>query len=493
MINLLEVKNLCKFYNDDFSLKNINFTLSKGEVHGVIGENGSGKTCFMKNLCGYEPFDSGQVFVEKELLHNNKLLSRDILFIMQEPTLFNNLTVAENILFDKYNSKGKHFVNNYKLLSEAYTVLKDLSINLDAEALVGDLNFAQKQLVEVAKAYVSDCKIIIFDEPATTFTDYESNILFEVIKYLQNKGIGVIFISHKLQDIRRIADRISIFSKGEIVACREMKNFSDKEILSTMVSRPINYQYPKLNTPKGKVILELNDISSGNVLKDISLTLRSGEIVGVTGLMGSGRTYLSNYIYGSICENSISKLFDEKDVSIKSTSEAIEKGIAMLPENRDLVTFKGQNALFNTTISSLNRFNTYHGLLDELLESSAQSNFAKLLVTPNNIFRDIDSFSGGNLQKILLLRLLMTNALLYILDEPTRGIDIPTRLDIYNCMNDIVSKGGGILFLSSNIDELIGMSDRILVLEGGRIVAEVVPNKTTKEEILAFAVGKTDL
>ncbi len=490
MNNLLEVKNLCKFYTDDFSLKNINFKLQKGEVHGVIGENGSGKTCFMKNLCGFDKFDSGEILIDNLHVQNKSLLYNDILFIMQEPTLFNNLTVGENILFDKFNLKKGIFVNRNKLMAEAYNVLKELSINIDVYTIVEELSFAQKQLVEVAKAYVSDCRIIIFDEPTTTFTDFESKILFDVIKYLKNKGIGIIFISHKLQDIREISDKISVFSKGEITACESLEKLTDNDILSSMVSRAVNYQYPKLHIPKGKVIFKLDNVSSGNVLKNISFNIREGEIVGMTGLVGSGRTYLSNYIYGTICKNDVSKLFDESNLSINSVSEAIKKNLVMLPENRELVSFKDKNALFNTTISSLNRFNTAYGLEDELLQKNTQKYFDKLNVAPNKIFNTLDTFSGGNQQKIMLLRLLMTNALLYILDEPTRGIDIPTRVDIYNCFNDIITKGGGILFMSSDVDELMGMCDRILILEGGRIVKEVVPKNTSKSEILSYAIGR---
>ncbi len=484
-MSLLKVININKYYSEDFSLKNINFNLREGEVHSILGENGSGKTCFMNNICGFSSYDSGSIFLNNIKLEKNKLC-KEILFIMQEPNLFDNMTVAENIFFNIYNNY-KYTINKNKVFLKCKQVFNELSINIKVYDNVEKLSLSQKQLVEIAKAYVSNCKIIILDEPITTFTDIESEILYNVINYLKCKGIGIIFISHKINSIKKVSDRVSIFSKGEIIACKDVKNLSEEEILKLMASRPITNKYPKINSNIGKSILEIKNLSCENILENISFDLKEGEILGITGLIGSGRTYLSNYLYGAIKKNKIEKIFNEKNVEIHNTFEAIERKIIMLPENREENSiFKSHSSIFNSTISSLNRFTNKNIINENLLMLKVQEYFNKFHITPNKIENDISTFSGGNQQKIILSKLIMTNSLIYILDEPTRGIDIPTKVDIYNCINDIVLKGGAVMFISSDIDELIGMCDRILILESGKIVKEVLAKNVTKEEILKY-------
>ncbi|MFV0504748.1 MAG: sugar ABC transporter ATP-binding protein [Lachnospirales bacterium] len=489
-MNLLEVKKLSKYYSEEFALKNINLNLKKGEVHGIIGENGSGKTCFMKNISGFEKPDLGLISINGKEVKDVNYLAKNILFIMQEPNLFANLTVAENIYFDEFIINKSPIFNYMDVVFRSKEVLQELSIGINPLEKVSNLTLAQKQLIEVAKAYVSNCSMIIFDEPTTTFTDIESNILFNVIDYLKEKGLGIIFISHKLKEIRKICTSLSIFTNGSAVTYYDLKSLSDDEILKTMASRPFLDSYPKVNIKKGNVVLEIKNLSSGNVLHNISLTLKQGEVLGITGLVGSGRTYLSNYLFGSICKNKIDTLFKEKNVSMKNTKDAIENNMIMLPENRETAVFGKHNALFNTTIASLKRFISNNTIQDDLLERQTNIYFEKFHVFPNKTENDIETFSSGNQQKIIFLRLIMTNSLIYILDEPTRGIDIPTKIDIYNCINDIVAKGGSVMILSSDIDELLGMADRILIMEEGRIVKESIPDCTDKEEILMYATGR---
>ncbi|MFV0440847.1 MAG: sugar ABC transporter ATP-binding protein [Lachnospirales bacterium] len=493
-MKLLKVENLYKRYSEDFSLKKINFELEAGEVHCVIGENGCGKTCLMKNISGLDTFDKGNIYINDEKINykkNDLLNTNKVLFIMQEPMLFNNLSIAENIFFESQtNLSYKTLVNYDEIYQKCTLALKELGINIDVHKKAGSLSLSEKQLVEIVRAYVTNCKIIIFDEPSTTFTDKETNILFGVIKYLKNRGYGIIYISHRLKEIREIADKISIFAKGEIVATENVSECSDEDILKKMATDVYSYTYPKVKVNTGKIIFEVKNLSSGSVLKDISFSLKQGEIVGVTGLVGSGRTYLSNYLYGAIHKNKIDRLFKEENVQFSNTKDAIKNRIIMLPENREeFAIFNGKDGIFNTSISALKRFSVKSVIEDNLVKKQTQSYFDKFNIFPKKVENKIETFSGGNKQKIILSKLLMTNSLIYILDEPTRGIDIPTKVDIYNCMNDIVSKGGTILFMSSDVDELLGMTDKILVLESGCIVKEFITKETTKEAIYRYALS----
>jgi ribose transport system ATP-binding protein len=486
------LKGITKIFSKEFTLENINLNLYPGEVHIITGENGSGKTAVMKIICGIEKQDSGSVFINNREISLNSIYEakkEGILYIMQDTNLYYNLSVAENIFFDKLSGfKNLLGINYAHLFFDCQRLFDELQIKIDIFSNVQKLGLAQKQLIELAKAYVSNAKIIIFDEPSSAFTDSETEILFFIINYLKSKGISIFYISHRLDEIVRIGDRISVLLQGRLVGTKTVAKEMKRDVIKMMTGLTFDQRYPKIKSNIGKAILEAKHLSSQNILKDINFFLRKGEILGIAGLAGSGRSYLANCLFGAINDYlGDIFIFGEKK-NPKTPSDAFKSGIILLPEDRiECAVYENFDALFNLTVMSLRRFVDKSLINLEMLEDTGKGYIERFSIKPEGINHPLTHYSGGNQQKLILSRLIMTRSRIFILDEPTRGIDIASKVDIYNSMNDIISKGSSILFISSEAEELLGMCDRILVMSNGKIVADLLPGKTTKEQILYFA------
>ena len=398
-----------------------------------------------------------------------------------------NLTIAENIFADKmpYKNKFLHWIDYDKLFFNCKDLFCKLNIDLDPTALLSSLGFAQMHLIEMVKAYISDANIIIFDEPSEAFTQIEKSILFQLIKELKSKNKAIIYITHFLDEIETIADRVSVIHQGKIVGTKNVKETSIQEIIYLMAMAEHTKRYPKLDISLGKTILSVRNLSFKEVLTDVNFDLKKGEILGVTGLVGSGRSIMAKCIFGVTKPSSGSIEVNSKPVTIREPYDAINAGIAFLPEDRiNFSVFGCLDLEENVSISSLKRF-VRHQVIDSYILSDVTGSYVdKLSIKPGNSADTLNTYSGGNQQKMTVARWIMSRLKVYIMDEPTRGVDIASKTDIYNCMVDMVRKGASIVFISSDIDEILGMCDRILVMNSGRLVCNLPRNRATKEEIL---------
>lgn len=489
----LVLRDINKYLSEDFSLKSINLDLYYGEVHALIGENGSGKSMIINVINGLFKKDSGHILVDGEEInpgsvHEAKRLG--IHSVLQDIALYPNLTVAENIYADKmpYKNKLLHWIDSDKLVHDCYHLFKSLEIDIDPTALLGNLGFAQRHMVEMVKAYVSDAKIILFDEPSESFTPMEKAILYKLINELRSKNKAIIYITHFLNELEAIADRVTVIDQGRIIATRNVKEITLLDIIGLMAMTDDGKRYPKLELPLGKTVLSVKNLSFGSVLSDINFELKKGEILGVTGLVGSGRSMLAKCLFGVNKPNTGSIEVNGKAVNIKEPYDAIKAGIALLPEDRITSSVFGVLDLEdNVSISSLKRF-VQHMIIDPYILSDVSSSYVeKLSIKPGNSADKLYTYSGGNQQKMAVARWMMSRLKVYIMDEPTRGVDAASKTDIYNCMVDMVRKGASIVFISSDIDEILGMCDRILVMNSGKLVCDLPRNQATKEDIIMYA------
>ncbi|QHQ60120.1 ATP-binding cassette domain-containing protein [Anaerocolumna sedimenticola] len=489
----LLLKDIDKYMSEDFSLSSINLDLFYGEVHALIGENGSGKSMIINVINGIFKMDSGHIYLDGQEINVNSVYEAKkigIHSVLQEMALYPNLTIAENVYADKlpYKNSLLHWIDFDRLFYNCKELFTSLNINLNPDALLGTLGFAQKHLIEMIKAYISDAKIIIFDEPSSTFSPLEKEILFRIITELKSKNKAIIYITHSLDEIKKIADRVTVTYKGKVVGTRNVKEISTDEIIKLMAMSKPHKRYPKLDLPIGRTVLSVKNLSFSTVLSDINFELNKSEILGVTGLVGSGRSLLAKCIFGVNRPTAGSIEVNGRPVTIREPFDAIKEGIALLPEDRiNSSVFGSLNLQNNVSVSSLKRF-VQHMIIDPyILRDVSGSYVEKLSIKPGNADDMINTYSGGNQQKMAVARWMMSRLKIYIMDEPTRGVDIASKTDIYNCMVDLVRKGASIVFISSDIDEIMGMCDRILVLNSGRLVCDIPKTQATKEEILMYA------
>jgi len=489
----LLLKDINKNISEDFALSGINLDLYYGEVHALIGENGSGKSTIINVINGIYKKDSGHIYLDGEEINLNSVYEAKkigIHSVLQELTLYPNLTVAENIYTDKLSLKGGLLrrVDFDKLFSDCQKLFASFNISIKPTELAGSLGFAQKHLIEMIKAYISDAKILIFDEPSSMFSIMEKEILFRMVTELKSKNKAILYVTHSLDEIKRIADRVTVIYRGKVVGTKNVKEISTDEIIRLMARTNVQKRYPKLDLTLGKTVLAVKNLSFGNVLSDINFELKKSEILGVTGLVGSGRSILAKCIFGVTKPTGGHIEVNGKPVTIKEPFDAIKAGIGLIPEDRiNNSVFGSMNLQNNVSVSSLKRF-VQHMVIDPyILHDVAATYVEKLSIKPGRADDMVNTYSGGNQQKMAIARWMMSRLKIYIMDEPTRGVDIASKTDIYNCMVDMVRKGASIIFISSDIDEIMGMCDRILVMNSGRLVCDIPKSQATKEQILMYA------
>lgn len=491
---ILRTVNVSKAYEGVQALREVSFDLRAGEVHAIVGENGAGKSTLIKIITGAVTPDSGHLeFDDVAVKANSPSIAKQfgVAAIYQQPALFPDLSVVENIALGLENAKPWTRVDWSQRRARATELLNQTAAHIDPDRSVATLTMPEQQLVEIARALGANAKILIMDEPTASLAEAEVQNLYRVIENLRESGVGIIYISHRLEELSVVADRVTVLCDGEVVATRQMQGLSVRELISLMVGRELSAVFPKRSVPLGEVVLELRGLGcNANGVTNIDLTVRAGEIVGLAGLVGAGRTELARTIFGlEPADAGEIRLRDER-VKINSPFEAIRRGIAYLPEDRrrhGVVLDMSISA--NLTLPSLKKFSKNGALDREKERETAARSVRRLGIKTPAVFSSVSTLSGGNQQKVALGRWLEIEPSLLILDEPTQGIDVGAKAEIHSLMGELAGQGVAILMISSELPEILGMSDRIIVLRQGAVAGTLERKDATQETIMSLAVG----
>lgn len=488
------MKGIAKRYPGVVALDGVDLEVSRGEVHILLGENGAGKSTLMKILAGAVQRDAGTIWIDGrdcDLSSPRSAQSAGVSIIYQEFNLVPFLTVAENIFLGREpRGAAPGLIDRKRLLANAARLLRELDVIIDPSAVVAHLGVAEQQMVEVAKALSIEAKILVMDEPTSALTDKEITRLFKVIAALRQRGVAIIYISHRMEELFQIGDRVTVMRDGRCIATQEIPSTTMAVLVSLMVGRDLTEHFPKKPVPPGEELLRVERLSRHGVLHDISLTLRRGEVVGLAGLMGSGRTELARAIFGADAIDAGRVTVKGREVVIGSPRQAIGLGLGLLTEDRKrqgLVLCLDIQA--NTCLASIDRFSTAGWVDGRREEMAAQKLSTDLRVKTPGLYQQAVNLSGGNQQKVVLAKWLCCEADILIFDEPTRGIDVGSKVEIYQLINRLAAEGKAILMISSELPEVLGMSDRILVMNRGRIAGEFSAAEATQEKILHCALG----
>ena len=490
---LLQMTDICKEFPGVKALDHVSLTVKKGTVHALMGENGAGKSTLMKCLFGIYSKDAGKIELEgKEVNFKNsrEALNNGVAMVHQELNQALKRNVMDNIWLGRYPMTAGIMVNEHKMLEDTNKIFEELGIAVDPKRIMSTMPVSQRQMVEIAKAVSYNSKIIVFDEPTSSLTEEEVGHLFKIINMLRDRGCGIIYISHKMAEILRIADEVTVMRDGTWIATEPAQNLTTDKIIKLMVGRELTNQFPPKTNKPGEVALEVEHLSARySLLQDVSFKARKGEIVGLAGLDGSGRTETLENIFGvATRKDGVIKL-DGKEVRNRNARESIKNGFALLTEERRATGIFGiLNIRENTVISSLKKHKKAGFYLSDksMEKDTAWAIDAMHIKTPSQKTK-IRSLSGGNQQKVILGRWLLTEPEVLMLDEPTRGIDVGAKYEIYQLIIDLANKGKVVLMVSSEMPELLGVCDRILVMSGGKLAGEVDAKNTTQEEIMSLA------
>ncbi|NUK30223.1 xylose ABC transporter ATP-binding protein [Parageobacillus sp. VR-IP] len=498
---ILEMKGITKEFPGVRALDNVTFSVRKGEIHALCGENGAGKSTLMKILSGVYPYGSyeGKIYIngnEVKFRNIKESQKAGIAIIYQELAVVEEMTVAENMFLGHELMRGKYIDWN-RLYAEAQKWLQKIGLRIDPETKVGDLTVGKQQLIEIAKALTKNAEIIILDEPTAALTESDVATLKNILQDLRSQGVTCIYISHKLNEVMELADTVTVLRDGQTVSTDPIDQLTEDRIIAKMVGRELNELYPYEPREVGEEILKVNNYSvidekSGKkVIDNASFTLRRGEILGISGLMGSGRTELFTSIFGAYKGKKQGiVVLDGQEVIIKSPADAIKHGIAYVSEDRKKYgLILGMDIIKNSTLVALKKVTNWN-MIDHALEvKRAEEITKKMKLKAPNLELKVSQLSGGNQQKVVLSKWLLNNPRVLILDEPTRGIDVGAKYEIYKIINELASQGVGIVLISSELPEVMGMSDRILVMSEGKIVGEFNRNDATQEKIMTCATG----
>ena len=490
---LLQMKNISKSFPGVKALDRVSLTVRKGTVHALMCENGAGKSTLMKCLFGIYSKDEGSILLEgREVNFKNskEALENGVAMVHQELNQALKRSVMDNLWLGRYPLIGGVMVNERKMYEDTVRIFKELEIDVDPRRIMSTLPVSQRQMVEIAKAVSYNSKIIVFDEPTSSLTEEEVEHLFRIINMLRDRGVGIIYISHKMAEILRISDDVTVMRDGTWVATRPARELDTPTIIKLMVGRELSNQFPPKTNKPGDVYLEVEHLTAKySMLKDVSFTARRGEIVGLAGLDGSGRTETLENIFGVATRKSGTVKLDGKVCRNRNSRESIKNGFAMLTEERRATGIFGiLNIRENTVISSLKKHLRGGIMLSNAsMRKDTQWSIDTMRIKTPSQETKIRSLSGGNQQKVILGRWLLTDPNVLLLDEPTRGIDVGAKYEIYQLIIDLANRGKTVLMVSSEMPELLGVCDRILVMSGGRLAGEVDARSTTQEEIMTLA------
>lgn len=491
---VLELKGITKEFPGVKALDNVHFQLKPGEIHALMGENGAGKSTFIKVITGVHAPNEGEMFLngEKVEFKNSKEATKmGIAAIYQHVTSFPDLSVTENIFMghEKIDPKTKRILWK-EMHADAKALLEELGSKLDPKTSMGALSVAQQQVVEIAKALSTNAKIIIMDEPTAALTQKESEQLYRITEKLRDDGASIIFISHRFEDMYRLASRVTVFRDSKYIGTWDVDGITNHDLIVAMVGREITQLFPKKDVQIGEELLRVENLSRTGFFKDISFSLHKGEILAFTGLVGAGRTEVFQSIFGVESYDEGKIYLEGKQVSIKEPLEAMELGIGYLPEDRQLQGLVLEWGIgSNITLPTIEQFSN-KGWLNESKEADiAKELCEKVNVKAQSIFDLASSLSGGNQQKVVVAKLLAADLKLIIMDEPTKGVDVGAKSAIYEIMSDLADQGYGVIMVSSEMPEVLGMSDRIVVMKEGRVSCVLERGEATQEKILQGAMG----
>ncbi len=494
MDNVLEFRNITKYFPGVKALDNVSFKVKSGEVLAFLGENGAGKSTLLKTLNGdYQP-TSGEYLLNEEVKHFSnpkEAIDEGISVIYQERQILMDLSVAENIFMGRLPVGKNGLIDNKELYDKAQEIIDEFGLPIDPISKVKDISIAHQQMVEIMKAYSRELKVIAFDEPTASLCDSEIEILFKTIEKLKKENKIIIYVSHRMKELEELADKIAIFKDGKFVKMVNKGEVSQKELIKMMVGRDLGDIFNNLDRKKniGETLLKVKNLTSDYV-KDISFELKRGEILGFSGLVGSGRTEIMRAIIGADTVKSGEILLDDRAVISKSPKEVMRKGIVLVPEDRKTQgILPNMSVGENISISILDKVINKLGLINKKHEETiAKEGIKKFNVKTPTSDKKIVELSGGNQQKAIVARWLATNPKVLILDEPTKGIDIGAKSEFYKLINDFAREGMGVILISSELPEVIGLSDRIIVMKSGKITGEVDRKDATEDKLLEYAM-----
>ena len=490
---VLEMENISKEFPGVKALDNVQLKLKPGTVHALMGENGAGKSTLMKCLFGIYEKNSGKILldgVEVNFKSTKEALENGVSMVHQELNQVLQRNVLDNIWLGRYPMKG-FFVDEKKMYNDTINIFKDLDIKVDPKKKVADLPIAERQMIEIAKAVSYKSKVIVMDEPTSSLTEKEVEHLFRIIKKLKESGVGIIYISHKMEEIKMISDEITILRDGKWISTNDVSKISTDQIISMMVGRDLTERFPKKDNKAKEMILQVKNLTALNQpsIQDVSFELYKGEILGIAGLVGSKRTEIVETIFGIRPKEHGEIILHGKTVKNKSPEDAIKNGFALVTEERRSTgIFSMLDVAFNSVISNLDRYkNKFKLLKNKDIEKDTKWIVDSMRVKTPSYSTKIGSLSGGNQQKVIIGRWLLTEPEVLMLDEPTRGIDVLAKYEIYQLMIDLAKKDKGIIMISSEMPELLGVTDRILVMSNGRVAGIVKTSETNQEEIMELS------
>ncbi len=488
---ILEMKNITKTFPGVIALNNVSLQVKRGEIHALVGENGAGKSTLMKVLNGVHQADSGEILIDGQAVKIRNTTDAERLgigLVFQECNLVNSLSVAENMFLNKLKG-GKRFVNWKQLNATTQEFLDSLCFDFRATAKIEDLSASQKQMVEIAKVLYKKPRVIVMDEPTSSLTTGETRHLFDIMHTLKENGTTIVYISHKMDEIFEMCDTATVVRDGNIIETRPTKDFTRDEIVERMVGRSVDTEYPKRSCKPGEVVLKLDNVVRSGVVGPISFELHKGEILGLAGLVGSGRTEIAEAIFGAEHYDGGVIEIGGRKVVISSTADGKKNGVGLLTEDRkETGLILSYDLIRNITITNLKKIKT--GLvLDKKKERAAATELAEELgVKTPSMMQIAGNLSGGNQQKVVFAKWLFSDVDILILDEPTRGIDVGAKYDIYCLMNKLVESGKSVIMISSELPEVLGMSDRLVVLSGGEKAGELSREEASAEAVMHLAI-----
>ena len=489
----IEMRGIDKSFGSNLVLKNEGFVLKDGEVHALMGENGAGKSTLMKILTGVYTRDAGTVLVDgQEVVYKNpqEAEKAGIVFIYQELNVLFDLTVEENLFMGKEITKGFGICDKKAMRAKAQEVMDKMGVNIPVNAVMSDLSVGQQQMVEICKALMADAKVIIMDEPTAALTASETRGLFEVINALRKKGVSIVYISHRMEEIFELCDRITVLRDGQYVGTENIADIDLDHVVQMMIGRTIGERFPKRESHIGAEVLRVEGLTSGKLFKDVHFDVKAGEVLGVSGLMGAGRTEIMQALFGNIPLDAGKIYIDGKEVTIKNPRQAIANGIGFITEDRKVEGLLLEKSIAeNIHIANLGKVSNGFVLNKDKQMALVKKGIEEFKVRCFGPEHECGNLSGGNQQKIVLAKWVYTDPKILILDEPTRGVDIGAKKEIYNIINQMAANGVAVIMVSSELPEVLGMSDRIAVVHEGKITGILNAADADQAKVMTLATG----